>query len=87
LGDSLYKSSALAEMGDSGHNRHRPKKGVLHCPFRGGSWVPVQHNVVWSEVYFHTKWRLHPFSRLATLNMGRKLEGCAHFRGGSWDPI
>ena len=32
----LNKSSAVAEMGDRGHNRHRPKRGggVL-CPFRG----------------------------------------------------
>ena len=31
-----YKSSAVAEMGDRGHNRHRNKRGggVL-CPFRG----------------------------------------------------
>jgi len=28
------KSSAVAEMGDRGHNRHGPKRGVL-CPFRG----------------------------------------------------
>ena len=27
LGDSLYKSSAVAEMGDRGHNRHGPKRG------------------------------------------------------------
>jgi len=35
LGDRLYKSSTVAEMGDRGHNRHRPKRGggVL-CPFR-----------------------------------------------------
>ena len=31
-----YKSSAVAEMGDCGHNRHGPKRGggVL-CPFHG----------------------------------------------------
>ena len=36
-----YKSSAAAEMGDRGHNRHGhglKKRGLL-CPFRGGSWV------------------------------------------------
>jgi len=26
-------------------------------------------------------WRLHPSSRLATMDMGRKLEGCVPFRG------
>jgi len=33
---NLDKSSAVAEMGDRGHNRHEPKRGggVL-CPFRG----------------------------------------------------
>ena len=30
-----YKSSAVAEMGDRGHNRHGPKGGGVLCPFRG----------------------------------------------------
>ena len=30
-----YKSSAVAEMGDRGHNRHGPKIGGVLCPFRG----------------------------------------------------
>jgi len=34
------KNSAVAEMGDCGHNRHGPKIGGLLCPFRG-SWDPV----------------------------------------------
>jgi len=30
------KSSAVAEMGDRGHNRHGPKRdGPVLCPFRG----------------------------------------------------
>ena len=29
------KSLAVAEMGDSGHNRHGPKRGGVLCPFRG----------------------------------------------------
>jgi len=34
----------------------------------------------------YTKWRLHPSSRLATIDMGQKLggSGCALFYGGSW---
>ena len=39
---SFNKSSSVAEMGDRGHNRHRPKRGGRSlCPFRGGSRVPV----------------------------------------------
>jgi len=32
---SPNKSSAVAEMGDRGHNRHGPKRGGLLCLFRG----------------------------------------------------
>jgi len=39
------KSSAVAEMGDRGHNRHGPKRGGLLCPFRGGAGSPS--NTVW----------------------------------------
>ena len=52
----------------------------------GGSWVPVQHNVALAEVYFGTKWRLHPSSHLATIDMDRKLGAVCLLRG-SWDPI
>ena len=31
-----YKSSAVAETGDRGHNTHGPKEGDV-CPFRGGT--------------------------------------------------
>jgi len=27
----------------------------------------------WAEVYFRSKWHLHPSSRLATIDMSRKL--------------
>ena len=50
----LNKSSAVAEMGDRGHNRHEPKRG-------GGAAVPLwgdpgPHlvNVAWAEFYFRT---------------------------------
>jgi len=55
------------------------------APF-AGSWVPVQHNVAWVEVYFGTKWHLHPSRRLATIDMDRKL-GAVSLLRGSWDPI
>jgi len=62
-------SSAVAEMGDHGHNRHGPKRGGCCAP----ELDPVQYNVAWAEVYFCTKWCLHPSSRLATTDMNRKL--------------
>jgi len=34
------KSSAVAEMGDRGQNRHKPKSGGA-VPFSRGSWVPM----------------------------------------------
>jgi len=40
-----------------------------------------------AQVYFRTRWRLHPSSRLATIDMGRKLDGgCAPFLGGVGSP-
>jgi len=39
----------------------------------GGSWVPIQHNAAWAEAYLRTKWHLDPYSRVATIDMGRKL--------------
>jgi len=29
--------------------------------------VPITQYVAWAEIYFRTKWRLHPSSRLATV--------------------
>ena len=72
----LDKSSTVAEMGDRDHNRHEPKRGGCCAPFAGGAGSP-SNTVAWAEVYFRTKWRLHPSSRLATIDMGRKLGGCA----------
>ena len=40
--------------------------------------------MAWAEAYFPTKWRPHPYSRLATLDMGENW-GSAPFRG-NWDP-
>ena len=72
---SCNKSSAVAEMGDCGHNRHGPKRGGAAVPLSWGSWVPVYHNVASAEVYFRTMWRLHQSSHLATTDMGQKLGG------------
>jgi len=39
--------------------------------------------VDWAEAYLRTKWCSDPFSRLAAIDMGRKMRGCsAHFAGG-----
>jgi len=35
-----HKSSAVAEMGDRGHNRHGPKRGGCCAPF-AECWEPV----------------------------------------------
>ena len=64
----LDKSSAVAEMGDRGHNRHGSKRGGMLCAFRGALGTRlIAYNVVCAEVYFRTKWHLHPSSRLATI--------------------
>jgi len=82
------KSSAVAEMGDHGHNRHGSKIGWgLVCIFSGGSWVPIEqsntnfHKVAWAEAYLHTKWLLDASSRLATIKIRPKLGGSAPFLG------
>jgi len=33
------------------------EKGAAKCyaPFRGGSWVPIEHNVAWASSYLRTK--------------------------------
>jgi len=59
------KNSALAEMGDRGHNRHGPKRGGAAVPLSRRAGTPsIQcgRNVV----YYRTTWRLHLSSRLAT---------------------
>jgi len=54
----------------------------------GGVLCPCLRNVAWDEVYFRTKWRLHPYSRLATMDMSRKLgrEALPPFWGGELGP-
>jgi len=63
---SVDKSSAIAEMGDRGQNRHGRKEG-------GGAAVPLlmiagnPSNTKWPG--FRTKWRLNPSSGLATIDI------------------
>jgi len=63
----------------------RKERGLL-CPFCGQLGPRLIYNVAWAEIYFRTKWRLHPSSRLATIDMNRKL-GAVPLFGGSCDPI
>ena len=44
------------------------------APFWEGDWVSIYHKVGWAEAYICTKWHLDASSRLATIEMGRKLE-------------
>ena len=87
-GQLSNNSSAVAEMGNRGHNRHgRKEGGGAAVPLlRGRSWVPVLHNVTWAAVYLPTNWHLDPSSRLATTDMGRKLGGAVPFLWGELDP-
>ena len=50
------------------------------------SWVPIWHNVAWIKTHLHAKCQLDLSSRLATMDMGRKLgRGSApFFREGRW---
>jgi len=69
------KSSAVVEMGDRRHNRYGPKRGGAAVPLYPRAGTPS--NIMWpgsgSTSVVRTKWRLHPSSRLATIDMGRKL--------------
>jgi len=65
----------------------RKEVGRLLCPF-GGRGAGFLSNTMWpgprstSEVYFRTKWHLHPLRRLATIDIGRKL-GAVSLLGGA----
>jgi len=60
----------------------------LACFFTGSTFVGFSHslsNTMWpgrAEVYFRTKWRLHPSSRFATTDMNRKLGAVPPLGGG-----
>jgi len=59
------------------------KEGVLR-PFRGGAGTRlIQCGLV--EVYFRTKWRLQPSSRLDTIHMGKNW-GDVPLLNGSGSP-
>ena len=76
-------SSSWDEMGDRGHNRHRPKR-------RRGAAVPLSQEGelgprltqcgMGRGLYFRTKWRLHPLQPFG--RHGPKIGGLCPFWGG-----
>ena len=77
------KCSAVAEMGDRLATIDMDwKSGVVHLWGRG-SWVLIWHSVACAKAYLPNKWNLDASSRLATIDMARKLLSgfCAHFWG------
>jgi len=52
------------------------------CPFLGGSWVPIQHNVVWADACLRTKWHFDQSNRFGYNRHGPKIGvGCVPFLG------
>jgi len=47
------------------------------------SW---ETKVAWAEIYFRTKWRLIPSSRLTTIDMGQNGRLCPVLGGGELCP-
>ena len=63
---------ACSSIQPFGHNRHEPKIGWGGCAFFlrvAGSPCKTMSR----ETYLCTKWHLDPWSRLATIDVGRKL--------------
>jgi len=77
------KSSAVAEMGDHGHNRHGPKEGGCCAPFPGGAGSPsntMGRGLLPYQVASSS-------SHSAIIDIGRKLGGaCALFSWGAGSP-
>ena len=61
------------------------KEGAAVPLSRRAGTLSSYYNVAWAEVYFRTKWRLHSSSRLATINLNRKL-GAVPLLGGAATP-
>jgi len=73
-------------MGDRGHNIYGPKRGGADVPPSRRAGTP-SNTVAWAEVYFRTKCRLHPSSRLIGRNRHEPKTGTVPLLGGSCDPI
>jgi len=83
LGDRLYKSSAVAEMGDRLATIEMGRKVAVAVPLSVGGGAGSPFNTMWPGRTTSTKSHLDPSSRLVTTDMGRKLWSCDPFlRGG-----
>ena len=84
----LYnKSSVVAEMGDRLATINIGRREGAAVPlFGGGEMGPIKHDVAWAEIYLRIKWHLDPSSRLATVDMGRKLGAVPFYWGGELGP-
>ena len=84
LDKKVSKSSAVAEMGDRGHNRHGPKIGAV--PVFGVGKVDLHVTQCGlGRGLPPSKWYLDPSSRLATTDMYRKL-GVVSLMGAAQSP-
>ena len=52
----------------------RKKRGGATVPLSRAAGTPSKYNVAWTEVYFRTKWRLQPSSRLATVHQRHRQD-------------
>jgi len=66
-------------MGDRLTIIEMAEKWGLPCPFPWRGAGSPSNNIVWAKVYLCTKWHLDPSSRLATIDMGLKLEADVPF--------
>jgi len=77
---NLNKNSAIAEMGD-----RKLGAAVSHC-WGKGELGPHLTQCGWAEAYLHTKWHLDASSRLAKIEMGRKLGALPLLGRGAGSP-
>jgi len=75
----LLYQVASSSIQPFGHSRQGRKLRALHLLGEAGSHLTQRH---WAEAYLRTKCHLDPSSRLATIDMGRKLGTLLPFWGG-----
>jgi len=80
----VNNSSAVAEMGDRGHNRHGPKRGGCCAPFAGAGtpsstmWPGPRSTSVPSSVFIHPAiWPQYTWAK-------NWVGSVCPFSGGSW---
>ena len=83
---SICKCSAVAEMGDRGHNLHGPKRGGLLCPFRGELGPRLIQCGLGRGLlpYQLASSSIQPFGHN---RHGQKIGWVCLFSGGNWVPI